>query len=119
MIGNPGRGKTRLSVALGLNACYAGYRVLFKNAATISTELCETRDNYHPGKLERTLESTDLLILDQLSYPSFNRYQSELLFKVISDRGEKAVRLLPQICLFPDGLNCLKTQLWLQHLLTD
>ena len=90
MIGNPGRGKTHLSIALGLKACTRGYRVLFKNAATLSTELCEAKDNYHLGKLERTLAKADLLILDELSYLSFNRHQSELLFKVISDRSEKS-----------------------------
>ena len=68
MIGNPGRGKTHLSIALGLKACAQGYNVLFKNAATLSTELCEA----------------------ELSYLSFNRHQSELLFKVISDRSEKS-----------------------------
>lgn len=67
-----------------------GYNVLFKNAATLSTELCEAKDNYHLGKLERTLAKADLLILDELSYLSFNRHQSELLFKVISDRSEKS-----------------------------
>ena len=89
MIGNPGRGKTHLSIALGLKACSQGFNVLFKNAATLSTKLCEARDNYRLGKLERTLAKADLLILDELSYLSFNRHQSELLFKVISDRSEK------------------------------
>lgn len=89
MIGNPGRGKTHLSIALGLKACSQGLNVLFKNAATLSTELCEARDNYRLGKLERSLAKADLLILDELSYLSFNRHQSELLFKVISDRSEK------------------------------
>ena len=90
MIGNPGRGKTHISIALGLKACAQGYNVLFKNAATLSTELCEAKDNYRLGKLERTLAKADLLILDELSYLSFNRHQSELLFKVISDRSEKS-----------------------------
>lgn len=90
MIGNPGRGKTHLAIALGLKACTQGYNVLFKNAAILSTELCEAKDNYHLGKLERTLAKADLLILDELSYLSFNRHQSELLFKVISDRSEKS-----------------------------
>ena len=90
IIGNPGRGKTHLAIALGLKACTQGYNVLFKNAATLSTELCEAKDNYHLGKLERTLAKADLLILDELSYLSFNRHQSELLFKVISDRSEKS-----------------------------
>ena len=89
MIGNPGRGKTHLSIALGLKACSQGLNVLFKNAATLSTELCEARDNYRLGKLERSLAKADLLILDELSYLSFNRHQSELLFKVISDRSKK------------------------------
>lgn len=90
MIGNPGRGKTHLSIALGLKACAQGYSVMFKNAATLSTELCEAKDNYRLGKLERTLAKADLLILDELSYLSFNRHQSELLFKVVSDRIENS-----------------------------
>ena len=94
MIGNPGRGKTHLSIALGLKACSQGFNVLFKNAATLSTELCEARDNYRLGKLERTLAKADLLILDEMSYLSFNRHQSELLFKVISDRSEKGSTIM-------------------------
>lgn len=90
MIGNPGRGKTHLAIALGLRACTQGFRVLFKNAGTLSTELCEARDSYQLGKIERNLQHADLLILDELSYLSFNRHQSELLFKVISDRSEKS-----------------------------
>ena len=31
MIGPPGRGKTHLSIALGIKACRAGFKVLFKN----------------------------------------------------------------------------------------
>ena len=91
MIGNPGRGKTHISIAIGLKACLQGYRVLFKNAGTLSTELTEARDAYQLGKIERLLDKTNLLILDELSYMSFNKYESELLFKVISDRSERIV----------------------------
>lgn len=89
MIGNPGRGKTHISIAVGMKACLLGYKVLFKNAAALSTELTEARDSYQLGKVERSLEKADLLILDELSYISFNKYESELLFKVISDRCER------------------------------
>lgn len=89
MIGNPGRGKTHLSIGLGLKACSLGLDALFKNAATLSTELTEARDNYSLGKLEKRIRKADLLILDELSYISFNRYQSELLFKVVSERSER------------------------------
>ena len=76
MIGNPGRGKTHLSIAIGLKACLQGYRVLFKNAGSLSTELTEARDSYQLGRVERQLEKADLLILDELSYMSFNKYES-------------------------------------------
>ena len=89
MIGNPGRGKTHLSIGLGLKACSLGLNVLFKNAATLSTELAEAKDNYSLGKFEKRIQKADLLILDELSYISFNRHQSELLFKVVSERSER------------------------------
>ena len=89
MIGNPGRGKTHLSIGLGLKACSQSLNVLFKNAAALSTELTEARDNYTLGRLENRIQKSDLLILDELSYISFNRHQSELLFKVVSERSER------------------------------
>ena len=89
MISNPGQGKTHLSIGLRLKACSLGLDVLFKNAAALSTEFVEVRDNYSLGKLEKRVQKADLLILDELSYISFNRHQSELLFKVVSDRSER------------------------------
>lgn len=90
MIGPPGTGKTHLAIGLGFKACACGYHVLFKTAATLATELCEAREAYHLSKLEKNLRKVDLLILDELSYLSFNRHQSELLFKVISERAERS-----------------------------
>ena len=88
MIGNPGRGKTHIAIGIGLEAIAQGKSVLFKNAATLSTELSEARDNYQLGKLEKKIRNVDLLILDEMGYVSFDRYQSELLFKVVADRSE-------------------------------
>lgn len=89
MIGPPGRGKTHLSIALGMKACRAGFKVLFKNAAVLSTQLTEAQYPYKLEKLQKAIARADLLILDELSYIRFNRHQSELLFQVISDRSEK------------------------------
>ena len=89
MIGNPGRGKTHMAVGLGLKVCALGMSVLFKNAATLSSELAEAKDNYVLGKLEKRIRQADLLIQDEMSYVRFDRFQSELLFKAISDRSER------------------------------
>lgn len=89
LFGNPGRGKTHLAIGLGLKACEAGQKVLFKNAATLCRELAEARDAYVLGRLEKRLQGTDLLIIDEMGYVSFDRNQSELIFKVVADRSER------------------------------
>lgn len=73
---------------VGLKACSLGMNVLFKNATTLSTELTEAKDSYLLDKLEKRIRQTDLLILDEMSYVSFDRFQSEMVFKVVSDRSE-------------------------------
>lgn len=89
MIGNPGTGKTHLSIALGIKACMQGMNVKFYTAANLSNELIEAQEYKKLIKIERQLAKAELLIIDELSYLTFNRHQSELLFKVIADRAER------------------------------
>ncbi len=90
MIGNCGAGKTHLAIALGLRACQSGYNVRFYTAVQLATELIEAFQEGRLSRLERQLAKIDLLIIDELSYLTFNRHQSELLFQVISERSERA-----------------------------
>ncbi len=89
LIGNPGTGKTHLSIVIGLKACLNGLKVYFTTASSLATELIEAENEQRLGKLIKQLSKLDLLILDELSYLSFNKYQSELLFQVISERSER------------------------------
>lgn len=89
MIGNTGRGKTHCSIALGMKACMQGMNVKFYTAANLSNELIEAMEYKRLLKLEKQLAKADLLIIDELSYLTFNRHQSELLFKIVADRAEK------------------------------
>ena len=43
MIGNPGTGKTHLSIALGIKACMQGMNVKFYTTANLSNELIEAQ----------------------------------------------------------------------------
>ncbi|WP_197079227.1 ATP-binding protein [Candidatus Syntrophocurvum alkaliphilum] len=65
--------------------------VKFYTAANLSNELIEAIEYKRILKLERQLAKVDLLIIDEASYITFNRHQSELLFKVITDRAERSV----------------------------
>lgn len=89
MIGNPGTDKTHLSIAVGIKACMNGMNVKFYTAANLSNELIEAQEYTNLIKLEKKLANAEVLIIDELSYLTFNRHQSELLFKVIADRSER------------------------------
>ena len=105
MIGNPGRGKTHMAIGIGLKACARGKSVLFKNAASLSTELSEAKDNYALGKLEKRIQKVDLLIIGEMGYVSFDRFQSELLFKVIADRSERGSTIVTTNLAFSEWTN--------------
>lgn len=90
MIGNSGAGKSHMSIGLGMKACYAGFNVKFYTAMNLANELAEAIQLHRLSRLEKSLTKFDLLIIDELSYLTFNRHQSEMLFQVISERSERA-----------------------------
>ena len=110
MIGNPGTGKTHLSIALGLKACMQGLNVKFYTAANLSNELIEALDGHRLLKLEKQIAGCDLLIIDEMSYLTFNRHQSELLFKVIADRSERKSIIVSTNLAFSEWLTMFENQ---------
>ena len=66
-----------MAIGIGLKACASGKSVLFKNAASLSTELLEAKDNYALGQLEKKIQKVGLLIIDEMGYVSFDRFQNE------------------------------------------
>lgn len=110
MIGNPGTGKTHLSIALGVKACLQGMNVRFYTAANLSNQLIEAQEYKRLVKLENQISKADLLIIDELSYLTFNRHQSELLFKVIADRSERKSVIVSTNLKFSDWLTMFENQ---------
>lgn len=93
-LGPPGVGKTHLSIALGLKACIAKYRVLFTSAQKLLEELMiAQRDG---SLMERLLAygRLNLLIIDELGYMPVSREQANLLFRLVSMRYEKGSIIL-------------------------
>lgn len=89
LAGNPGTGKTHLSIGLGINACNKGYKVFFTTAATLINELKESRSEKKLYTFEKRFEKYDLIIIDELGYISFDKEGSELLFTFLSLRAER------------------------------
>lgn len=89
LAGNPGTGKTHLSIGLGIEACNMGYKVYFTTVASLINELKESRSEKKLYTFEKRFEKYDLIVADELGYISFDKEGSELLFTFLSLRAER------------------------------
>lgn len=89
LVGSPGVGKSHLATALGVEACRKGKRVRYFSAEDLATAILEAKAQMLYGKLQRQLERTDLVIVDELGYVSLSRESAQALFHFFSDRHER------------------------------
>ncbi len=87
-LGPSGTGKTHVTLGLGLAACQKGLKVRFNTASALVHELIEATDERRLQRLQKTLASQDLLIIDELGFVPLSKTGAELLFEVISQRYE-------------------------------
>jgi DNA replication protein DnaC len=90
LVGPSGIGKTHLLLGVGRATCLVGYRVLFRTAATLASELELAHQELRLPKLLAQFRRYDLLLIDELGYLPFSQTAAELLFQFFSDRYERA-----------------------------
>jgi len=87
-IGNPGTGKTHLSIAIGLKALMKQHTVLFTSTAHLLQDLHASKaDNSYAKRVNYYL-SPDLLIIDELGFKQLPHYSADDFFEIISRRYE-------------------------------
>lgn len=92
-MGQSGTGKTHISIALGLSAIAAGYRVRFITVMQLAQELLQAEAEYRLPRYLRTWDKYDLVCLDELGYVSLSQ-AGPLLFQFCADRYEKGSLLI-------------------------
>jgi len=94
LLGPPGTGKTHLAIALGIQACRHGHRVLFATATDWVTRLSDAhRAGRLPAELVK-LRRYGLIIIDEVGYLPFEQDAANLFFQLVSSRYEHASLIL-------------------------
>ncbi|MBP9742802.1 MAG: ATP-binding protein [Burkholderiales bacterium] len=86
LAGNPGNGKTHLSVAAAKSAIDSGYTALFTTVGEMIDKINEAGWNKATAIANYTIP--DLLILDEVTY-TLNSEEQKNLFKVLNKRYEQ------------------------------
>ncbi len=94
LAGNPGTGKSHLSIGLGIKACMEDYRVFYTSIPRLITQIRESRSEKTLRSLEGRFEKYDLVICDEFGYISFDKEGAEMLFSHLSLRaGRKSTMI--------------------------
>src|SRR5690606_11931163 len=86
LLGEPGRGKTHLAIAVAYKAIQNGYDARFTTAAALLNELHVAA---REGKLEEALFTyvvPDVLVIDELGYLSYGSDAANCLFQIVDRR---------------------------------
>lgn len=89
LIGQPGTGKTHLSVAIALEALGRGKTVLFTTVWDMINQLQQSRADFSYQRKIASYLKPDLLVLDELGYRSMAEATVEDFFEIVSKRYEK------------------------------
>lgn len=92
--GNPGTGKTHLSIALGIKACLEGYTVFFTSVPHLLTQIRECRSQKSLRQFELRFQRYDMVICDEFGYVSCDKEGGEILFNHLSLRAGKKTTII-------------------------
>ena len=88
IFGNPGTGKTHLSIALAREWCLLGRRVKFYSAADLVQDLLLAKKKMEMSRFLKRLSQFEVLIVDDISYMPFDKRETDVLFHLLSQRYE-------------------------------
>jgi len=110
LVGNPGLGKTHISIGLALAACRQGQRVRFYNTAALVNELILAQEQHRLPKFLATALKQNLIVLDELGYIPFSTSGAQLIFQFCSTLHEQVSLLVTTNLKFADWIQVFGTE---------
>jgi DNA replication protein DnaC len=89
IFGNPGTGKSHLSIALAREWCLRGRKCLYLTAASLVQELLIAKNKFSLNQFIKRLDRFEALIIDDISYIPYEKSESEVLFVLLAERYEQ------------------------------
>jgi DNA replication protein DnaC len=102
LVGNPGLGKTHVSIGLALAACRQGHKVRFYNAAALVNELILAQENHLLPQFITKALKFKLIVIDELGFIPLTTQGAQLIFQFYSALYERVPLILTTNLRFAD-----------------
>ena len=89
IFGNPGTGKSHLSIALAREWCLQGRKCLYITAANLVQNLLVAKSKMALSNCIKKLDRFEVLIIDDISYIPYEKTESDVLFILLAERYEQ------------------------------
>ena len=102
--GNPGTGKTHLSIGLGIKACLEGYTFFFTSVPHLLTQIRECRSQKSLEQPELRFQKYDMVICDEFGYVSYDKEGGDFYLIIYRSALARKQLLLLQNWLLEGGV---------------
>lgn len=94
LLGPPGVGKTHLAIGVGIEAIQRGFQVMFVTMGELVT-LLKTQEYIRKSQVQlKRIQSSDLVIIDDLMYMAMDQREANLFFHLINHLYERSSIIL-------------------------
>jgi DNA replication protein DnaC len=111
IFGNPGTGKSHLSIALAREWCLRGRKCLYITAASLVQELLIAKNKLSLNQLIKRLDRFEVLIIDDISYIPYEKSESEVLFVLLAERYEQRSMVITSNLVFSKWQQIFKDEM--------
>ena len=93
-IGQPGTGKSHLSVGLGMKACQADYSVRFTTIHDLAATLRASMADHTTEACIQQFVEPDLVILDELGFTPLDPLLADAFYRIVASRYEQSSTII-------------------------
>jgi len=111
IFGNPGTGKTHLSISLAREWCLRGRRVFYTTAAMLVQDLLAAKRDLRLNQFLRRLDRVEVILIDDISYIPKDRDEGDVLFMLLAECYERRSIALTSNLAFSDWNQIFKDQM--------